>query len=140
MPFIAGGPVDVTVRVLTERTESSLGATIIDNRPGGGGNIGAHAAACAAPDGLSIGIASTPTHGINRSLSDRMPYDAAKDFTPITQILRVPNVVVMSAETAARLEIHSLRDLIAYGRANLGKLNYGSGGTAAPTTHELEIH
>ena len=131
VPFAAGGPIDLTARVLAERTQGSLGAMIIDNRPGGGGNIGALAVARAAPDGLTIGIASTPTHGVNPSLYDRMPYDAAKDFTPITQILRVPNVVVMSAETAARLKIHNLPDLIAYGRANPGKLSYGSGGNGS---------
>ncbi|MBC7684557.1 MAG: tripartite tricarboxylate transporter substrate binding protein [Bdellovibrionales bacterium] len=131
VPFAAGGPIDLTARVLAERMEGSLGAMIIDNRPGGGGNIGANAVARAAPDGLTIGIASTPTHGVNPSLYDRMPYDAAKDFTPITQILRVPNVVVMSAETSTRLKIRNLSDLIAYGRANPGKLNYGSGGNGS---------
>lgn len=131
VPFAAGGPIDLTARVLAERMESSLGAIIIDNRPGGGGNIGANAVARAAPDGLTIGIASTPTHGVNPSLYDRMPYDAAKDFTPITQILRVPNVVVMSTETSTRLKIRNLSDLIAYGRANPGKLNYGSGGNGS---------
>lgn len=131
VPFAAGGPIDLTARVLAVFTEGSLGTSIIDNRPGGGGNIGALAVARAAPDGLTIGIASTPTHGVNPSLYERMPYDAAKDFTPITQILRVPNIVVMSAETAARLNINNLPDLIAYGRANPGKLNYGSGGNGS---------
>jgi tripartite-type tricarboxylate transporter receptor subunit TctC len=60
-----------------------------------------------------------------------MPYDAVKDFTPITQMVRVPNVLVMNADTAARLKINSVADLVAYGKANPGKLNYGSGGNGS---------
>ncbi|PZO18665.1 MAG: ABC transporter substrate-binding protein [Burkholderiales bacterium] len=131
VPFAAGGPIDVTARIIAERIDAALGTTIVENRPGGGGNIGAHLVARAAPDGLTIGIASTPTHGVNPSLYARMPFDAAKDFTPITQILRVPNVVVVSPETAAQLKINSLPDLIAYGRAHPNKLNYGSGGNGS---------
>jgi tripartite-type tricarboxylate transporter receptor subunit TctC len=104
---------------------------IIDNRAGGGGNIGADAIAKAAPDGLTIGIAATATHAVNPWLYSKMPFNAATDFVPITQILRVPNVLVMNADTAKRLNIHSLKDLIAYARANPGRLNYGSGGNGS---------
>ena len=131
VPYAPGGPIDVTARVLAERVKDSLGTVIIENRPGGGGNIGADAVAKAAPDGLTIGIAAVATHAINPWLFSRMPYDAAKDFAPITQMVRVPNVLVMNAETAARLGIASLKDLIAYGKANPGKLNYGSGGNGS---------
>jgi len=121
----------VTARILAERVKDSLGTVIIENRPGGGGNIGADAVAKAAPDGLTIGIAAVATHAINPWLFAKMPYDAAKDFAPITQMLRVPNVLVMNAETAARLNIHSLKDLIAYAKANPARLNYGSGGNGS---------
>ncbi|MDO9090194.1 MAG: tripartite tricarboxylate transporter substrate binding protein [Burkholderiaceae bacterium] len=131
VPYAAGGPIDVTARVLAERVKDSLGSVIIENRPGGGGNIGADAVAKAAPDGLTIGIAATATHAVNPWLYSRMPYNAATDFAPITQMLRVPNVLVMNADTAQRLKINSLADLIAYGRANPGKLNYGSGGNGS---------
>ncbi|MBE7369414.1 Bug family tripartite tricarboxylate transporter substrate binding protein [Ramlibacter pallidus] len=131
VPYAAGGPIDVTARVLAERVKDSLGTVIIENRPGGGGNIGADAVAKAAPDGTTIGISAVATHAINPWLFSRMPYDAAKDFTPITQMVRVPNVLVMNAETAARLKIETLRDLIAYARANPAKLNYGSGGNGS---------
>ena len=131
VPYAAGGPIDVTARVLAERVKDSLGTVIIENRPGGGGNIGADAVAKAAPDGLTIGIAAVATHAINPWLFSRMPYDAVKDFAPITQMVRVPNVLVMNAETAARLNINSLRDLIAYAKANPAKLNYGSGGNGS---------
>ena len=131
VPYAAGGPVDATARLLAERVKDSLGTVIIDNKPGAGGNIGADAVAKAAPDGLTIGIAAVATHAINPWLFAKMPYDAAKDFAPITQMVRVPNVLVMNAETAARLKINTLGDLIAYGKANPGKLNYGSGGNGS---------
>jgi tripartite-type tricarboxylate transporter receptor subunit TctC len=111
--------------------KDSLGTVIIENKPGGGGNIGADLVAKAAPDGTTIGIAAVATHAINPWLFSKMPFDAAKDFTPITQMVRVPNVLVMNAETAARLRINTLADLIAYAKANPGKLNYGSGGNGS---------
>ncbi|TFZ03890.1 Bug family tripartite tricarboxylate transporter substrate binding protein [Ramlibacter humi] len=131
VPYAAGGPIDATARLLAERVKDSLGTVIIDNKPGGGGNIGADLVAKAAPDGYTIGISATATHAINPWLFAKMPYDAAKDFAGITQMVRVPNVLVMNAETASRLKINTLRDLIAYGKANPGKLNYGSGGNGS---------
>jgi tripartite-type tricarboxylate transporter receptor subunit TctC len=131
VPYAAGGPIDVTARLLAERVKDSLGTVIIENRPGGGGNIGADAVAKAAPDGTTIGIAAVATHAINPWLFSKMPYDAAKDFAPITQMLRVPNVLVMNADTAARLKINTLAELIAYAKAHPGRLNYGSGGNGS---------
>ena len=131
VPYAAGGPIDVTARVLAEQVRDTLGPVIIENRPGAGGNIGADAVAKASPDGLTIGIAATATHAVNPWLYRRMPYDAARDFTPITQMLRVPNVLVMNAETARRLHINTLQEFVAYARANPGKLNYGSGGNGS---------
>jgi tripartite-type tricarboxylate transporter receptor subunit TctC len=131
VPYAAGGPIDVTARLLAERVKDSLGPVIIDNKPGGGGNIGADIVAKAAPDGHTIGISAVATHAINPWLFSKMPYDAAKDFAGITQMVRVPNVLVMNAETATRLKINTLADLIAYAKANPGKLNYGSGGNGS---------
>ena len=131
VPYAAGGPTDVTARALAERVKETLGTVIIENRPGAGGNIGADAVAKAAPDGFTIGIAATATHAVNPWLYSKMPYDAAKDFAPITQMLRVPNVLVMNAETAQRLKINSVKDLITYAKANPAKLNYGSGGNGS---------
>ncbi|HZY16556.1 MAG TPA: tripartite tricarboxylate transporter substrate binding protein [Ramlibacter sp.] len=131
VPYAPGGPIDVTARVLAERVKDSLGTVIIENRPGGGGNIGADVVAKAAPDGTTIGIAAVATHAINPWLFAKMPFDAAKDFAPITQMVRVPNVLVMNAATAERLKIASVRDLIAYAKANPAKLNYASGGNGS---------
>ena len=131
VPYAPGGPIDVTARLMAERVKDTLGTVIIENRPGGGGNIGADLVAKAAPDGLTIGIAAVATHAINPWLYSKMPYNAATDFAPITQMLRVPNVLVMNADTAARLNINSLADLIKYAKANPAKLNYGSGGNGS---------
>ncbi|MBU1359901.1 MAG: tripartite tricarboxylate transporter substrate binding protein [Gammaproteobacteria bacterium] len=131
VPYGAGGPIDVTARALAERVKDSLGPVIIDNKPGAGGNIGADAVAKAAPDGHTIGIAATATNAVNPWLYAKMPFNAATDFAPITQMVRVPNVLVMNAETAQRLKINSVADLIAYAKANPAKLNYGSGGNGS---------
>jgi tripartite-type tricarboxylate transporter receptor subunit TctC len=131
VPYAPGGPIDVTARALAERVRESLGTVVVENRPGAGGNLGADLVAKAAPDGLTIGIAAVATHAINPWLFAKMPYDAGRDFAPITQMVRVPNVLVMNAETAQRLNIQNLADLIAYARANPGRLNYGSGGNGS---------
>lgn len=131
VPYAPGGPIDVTARALAERVKDSLGTVIIENRPGAGGNLGADLVAKAAPDGLTIGIAATATHAINPWLFAKMPYDASRDFAPITQMLRVPNVLVMNAETAQRLKINTLTDLVEYAKANPAKLNFGSGGNGS---------
>jgi tripartite-type tricarboxylate transporter receptor subunit TctC len=131
VPYAAGGPIDITARALAERVKDTLGTVIVENKPGAGGNIGADAVAKAAPDGLTIGIAATATHAVNPWLFGKMPYNAATDFAPITQMVRVPNVLVMNAETAQRLKINSVSDLIAYAKANPAKLNYGSGGNGS---------
>ncbi len=131
VPYAAGGPIDVTARALAERVKDSLGTVIVENRPGAGGNLGADLVAKAAPDGLTIGIAAVATHAINPWLFSKMPFDASRDFAPITQMLRVPNVLVMNAETAQRLKINTLADLVAYAKANPAKLNFGSGGNGS---------
>ena len=131
VPYAPGGPIDVTARALAERVKDSLGTVIIENRPGAGGNLGADLVAKAAPDGLTIGIAAVATHAINPWLFAKMPYDASRDFAPITQMLRVPNVLVMNAEAAQRLKINTLADLVAYAKANPAKLNFGSGGNGS---------
>jgi len=131
VPYAAGGPIDLTVRALAERAREGLGPIIIENRPGAGGNLGVSMVAKAAPDGRTLGIAATATHAINPWLFNKMPYDAGKDFAPVTQMVRVPNVVVMNTDAADRLGIKSISDFIRYAKANPGKLNYGSGGNGS---------
>lgn len=96
VPYAAGGPIDNTARILAERVKDTLGTVIIDNKPGAGGNIGADVVAKAPADGLTIGIAATATNAVNPWLYSKMPFNAATDFAPITQMVRVPNVLVMN--------------------------------------------
>ena len=131
VPYAPGGPLDVTARALAERVKDTLGTVIVENKPGAGGNLGADLVAKALPDGHTIGLAAVATHAINPWLFAKMPYDAVRDFAPITQMVRVPNVLVMNADTAQRLHIQTLADLIAYAKANPGRLNYGSGGNGS---------
>ena len=132
VPFAAGGPIDITTRLLAEETRDALGGpVIVENRAGAGGNIGMEAIARAAPDGNTLGIATTASHAVNPWLFAKLPYDPVKDFVAITQILRVPNVLVINTERANALHITSLADLIKYSTSNPGKLNYGSGGNGS---------
>jgi tripartite-type tricarboxylate transporter receptor subunit TctC len=131
VPYPPGGPLDVVARALAERVKDSLGTVVVENRPGAGGNLGADLVAKAAPDGTAIVMGAVATHAINPWLYSKIPYDPIRDFTPITLVAQVPNVLVMNAETAARLNIASLADLVAYARRNPGRLNYGSGGNGS---------
>ena len=131
VPFAPGGPIDLTVRLLAEKARESLGPIVIVNRPGAGGGIGVAALARSAPDGQTIGVAAVAMHAINPWLFSRLSYDPIRDFAPITQMVRIPNVLVINIEVAQRLRIDSLRDFIAYARANPAKLNYASGGNGS---------
>lgn len=140
VPYPPGGPLDQVARALAEAMSEPLGErVIVENRPGAGGNIGADNVAKAAPDGHAIVMGAVATHAINPWLYAKMPYDANRDFAPITRIASVPNVLVMNPETAARLGVHTVSDLIAYARRNPGKLNYASGsnGSAGHLAGEL---
>jgi tripartite-type tricarboxylate transporter receptor subunit TctC len=131
VPYPAGGPLDVMARALAEKVKDTLGTVVVENRPGAGGNIGADSVAKAAPDGTTIVMGAVATHAINPWLYAKIPYDPLRDFTPLTLVARVPNVLVMNVKTAQRLHIASVRDLVAYAKANPGRLNYGSGGNGS---------
>lgn len=131
VPYPPGGPLDTVARALAERVKDSLGQVVVDNKPGAGGNLGADFVARSAPDGHTIVMGAVATHAINPWLFARLPYDPVRDFTPITLVAQVPNVLVMNAETAARLKIATLADFIAYAKRHPGQLNYGSGGNGS---------
>ena len=131
VPYPPGGPLDIVARALAAAVKDSLGTVIVENRPGAGGNLGADQVAKAAPDGNTLVMGAVATHAINPWLFSKMPYDPIRDFTPVTLVAQVPNVLVMNAETAQRLGISTVADLVAYAKRNPGKLNYGSGGNGS---------
>ena len=131
VPYPPGGPLDIVARSLAEKVKDSLGTVIVENRPGAGGNLGADAVAKAPPDGSTIVMGAVATHAINPWLYAKLPYDPIRDFTPITGVAQVPNVLVMSPEVAGKLGIAGVADLVGYAKKNPGKLNYGSGGNGS---------
>ncbi len=131
VPYPPGGPLDTAARALAERVKDSLGTIVVENRPGAGGNIGVDQVAKSAADGYTLVIGAVATHAVNPWLFSKLPYDPVKDFVPITLIAHVPNVLVMTPERAAQLDIRSARGLIDVLRRNPGKLNYASGGNGS---------
>lgn len=131
VPFNAGGPIDVTARILAEGVQEELGTVIIENKPGAGGNIGSDHVAKAKPDGKTLGVATLASHAVNPWIYPQIPFDADKDFAGVTLIADVPNVLVMNTLHAEKLGINSVQDLIEYAKANPNKLNYGSGGNGS---------
>jgi tripartite-type tricarboxylate transporter receptor subunit TctC len=131
VPYPPGGPLDIVARALADKVKDTLGVVIVDNRPGAGGNLGADLVAKAAPDGSTIVMGAVATHAINPWLFSRLPYDPIRDFTPLTGVARVPNVLVMNPQAADRYGIKSVADLVAFAKKNPGRLNYGSGGNGS---------
>ncbi len=131
VPYPPGGPLDIAARARADKGKDSLGVVVVENRPGAGGNVGADLVAKAAADGTTIVMGAVATHAINPWLYSRMPYNALTDFTPITLVAQVPNVLVMNTESAQRLGIATVRDLVTYAKKNPARLNYGSGGNGS---------
>lgn len=128
VPYPPGGPLDTVARALADKVKDSLGVVIVDNKPGAGGNLGADMAAKSPPDGATLVMGAVATHAINPWLFTKIPYDPIRDFTPIVGVAQVPNVLVMNTDTAAKLGIQKVSDLVAYAKKHPGQLNYGSGG------------
>ncbi len=134
--FTPGGPSDVLARIVGRQMEKVVGQPfVIDNRPGGAGNIAAETAAHAAPDGYTLLMGNNGLLATNQSLFKKLNFDAARDFAPISLIGSQPNVLVVNPNFPAA----TLAELIAYAKANPGKLNYASSGfgTAAHLSAEL---
>jgi tripartite-type tricarboxylate transporter receptor subunit TctC len=126
VPFPAGGTTDILARAAAQKLSEAWGQqVIVDNRPGAGGNIGAELVAKAAPDGYTLLMGTVGTHAINSSLYAKMPYDHVKDFAPVILVAGVPNVLVVNPD----LPIKTVAELIAYAKANPGKLNFASSGS-----------
>ena len=129
VPFAPGGTTDLLARAMaTELSKAFPQPVIVDNRAGAGGNLGADVVAKSPADGYTLLMGTVGTHGINKSLYSKMPYDPQKDFAPITLVAGVPNVMVMNAEAAKAKGIATVKDFIKYAKANPGKLNMASSG------------
>ena len=129
VPFAPGGTTDILARAMAVELTKAFGQPfVVDNRAGAGGNIGADIVSKAAPDGYTILMGTVGTHAINKWLYEKMPFDPVKDFAPISLVAGVPNVMVVNAEKARAQKIASVKDFIAYAKANPGKLNMASSG------------
>ena len=129
VPFAPGGTTDILARALAPELGKAFGQTfIIENKPGAGGNTGADLVAKSPPDGYTLLMGTVGTQAINPALYPKMPYDAVKDFAPITLFAGVPNVLVINPAKAAAYKITDVKSLIAYAKANPGKLNMASSG------------
>jgi tripartite-type tricarboxylate transporter receptor subunit TctC len=128
VPFPAGAATDVVARIVGQRLGERLGQTlVIENRVGASGNLGTEAVAKAPPDGYTIGFATATTHPIAASLSPNLSYDPVKDFTPISMLGSTPYALV----AWKGLPVKTVADLIAYAKANPGKVAYSSVGPAS---------
>jgi tripartite-type tricarboxylate transporter receptor subunit TctC len=128
VPYPPGGPLDTVARLLGQKvSESVKQPVIVENKPGAGGNIGADAVAKSAPDGYTLLMGAVATHAINPTLYASMPYDAVRDFQPVTQLASTPNVLIVNPSVPAT----NVREFIAHARARPGTLNFGSGSTGS---------
>ncbi|HET7835474.1 MAG TPA: tripartite tricarboxylate transporter substrate binding protein [Variovorax sp.] len=130
VPFAPGGTTDILARAVAPELSRAFGQQfIVDNRAGAGGNVGAEIVARAPNDGYTLLMGTVGTHGINRALYPKLPYDPIKDFVPITLVAAVPNVMEMNVDKAKALNINNVADFVKYAKANPGKLNMASSGS-----------
>jgi len=128
VPYPPGGGTDIVARVITEPLGQALGQPIvIDNRGGAAGNVGTEAAARATPDGYTM-LFTLSSHTINPKLYAKLPFDVEKDFVPIGLAANIPQILVANPS----LPVNNVQELIAYAKANPGKLNFASVGTGSP--------
>jgi tripartite-type tricarboxylate transporter receptor subunit TctC len=132
VPYPPGGPLDAVARALADKIKEPLAQpVIVENKPGAGGNIGADQVAKSPPDGYTLVMGAVATHAINPHLYSKMPYDALKDFAPVTLVANVPNVLVITSEFAAKHGVNTLAEFIALLKRNPGKFNFASGGNGS---------
>src|SRR6185295_16959713 len=127
-PYAAGGPIDISARLLAAKLQESLGQpVVVENRPGAGGNIGVELIAKGPADGYNLVMSAIATLAINPSLYPSLPYDPLKDLRHVTLLVQVPNVLVVTNELPAK----NVKELIALARERPGKLDFGSGSSGS---------
>jgi tripartite-type tricarboxylate transporter receptor subunit TctC len=135
LPFAPGGGTDIVGRLIGQKLgEVWHVPVVLDNRPGAGSTVGTGLVAKAVPDGYTLGITSM-SHAINATLYTKLSYDTVKDFAPIILAVRAPNVLVVNPSVPAQ----SVKELIAYAKANPGKLNFSSSGTGGVSHLSAEV-
>lgn len=136
VPFAAGGPTDVTARVIGERLAARWGQNvIIENRPGAGGNLGSDQVARSAPDGTVLVLGVTGSHAINTTLMKQMPYHPLTDFEPVTQAALFPNAIVVHPG----LGISTLAELFALVKREPGRHTFGHDGVGTASHLTMEV-
>lgn len=132
VPYTAGGASDAVTRTIAAKlAELWKVGVVVENRGGGGGNIGTEAGARAAPDGYTLLMATVGTHGINPAIFAKLPYDPVKDFEPVSLVASTVSILTVNPA----LPIRSVQELVAYAKANPGKLTFGSSGNGS--SHHL---
>lgn len=129
VPFAAGGVVDAVARQFAERIKPHLGTIVVENIGGAGGTIGMHEVARAKPDGYTLGLCNTSTMVINPAIMPKIPYNASKDFEPISILAISASGIILNPSVPAK----TLKEFIAYVKANQDKISYGSAGTGTMT-------
>lgn len=136
VPFPAGSSPDLIARILAEKLAPALGQpVVVENRPGAGGNLGTGLVAKAAPDGYTIGFSIPGPLAVNTVLYRKMEYDPFKDLAPVCLVAASPNLLVVDP----KLNIDSVKDLVALARSQPGKLNYGSVGNGSASHLTMEL-
>jgi tripartite-type tricarboxylate transporter receptor subunit TctC len=126
-PFSPGGALDLIARTMAHKLQEEWGqSVVVDNKAGAAGIIGTQYVARAAPDGYTILLGATTTHGINPSIYAKLPYDAEKDFAPVSLVATIPHILVVNPS----LPVNSLGDLIKYAKST--PLSFGSAGIGSP--------
>ncbi len=136
VPFPAGGATDLFARSLSQKLGERLGqSVVVDNKPGAGGTLGSDLAAKAPADGYTLLLSTTSTHSIGPNLNPKIPYDAMRDFTPISQVGNAPSIMLVPNNSPAK----TVKEWIDHARQNPGRLNYASSGngTIVQLTAEL---
>jgi tripartite-type tricarboxylate transporter receptor subunit TctC len=136
VPFPAGGATDLFARTVSQKLGERLGQTVVvDNKPGAGGTLGADLAAKAPADGYTLLLSTTSTHSIGPNLNPKIPYDAVRDFTPISHLGNAPSIMLVPNNSPAK----TVKEWIEHARKNPGRLNYASSGngTIVQLTAEL---